>query len=64
MFVSLPPIIRRRKCEVVIAALLCVPFADPTNAATATLLIASGDGCGPDGGTRDLPGGELAFAIS
>jgi spore coat protein U-like protein len=36
MFVSLPPIIRRRKCEVVIAALLCVPFADPTNAATAT----------------------------
>ena len=27
------------------------------------VLIASGDGCGPDGDARDVPRGELAFAI-
>jgi spore coat protein U-like protein len=36
MLVSLQPIIRRRKRELAAAALLCMPFTDPTNAATAT----------------------------
>jgi spore coat protein U-like protein len=36
MFVSLPPIIGRPKRELALAALLCVPFANQANAATAT----------------------------
>jgi spore coat protein U-like protein len=36
VFVSVQPIIRRRKRELALAALLWVPFADPIKAATAT----------------------------